>query len=621
MNRHRINTRRSRLALAAILAALVTAPTAWTVNEALINREPDGGRSGAVHRINALDINGEKISPDDLLPLPMSTKQTCGECHNYDKISAGFHFDAASTASVAGRKGEPFMLVNRYVGAQLPVSPRGWEGAWTPEEIGLTPWRFTKAFGSHMPGGGMGEIGEEFAPGARWHISGQLEINCLMCHSASPEQDQNAWATHVRKENFQWAATASSGLGFVAGNASKLANSYSIYDGPDPRLDVQDAPSIQYNATAFNPKNEVFFDIEGKPDNKRCYSCHSSKLAENGVCETDEDIHVAAGMSCVDCHRNNIGHEIVRGYDSESEEREGHSISTLSCEGCHLGAGDEPEELAGRLGAPVPEHKGLPPIHFDKMTCTSCHSGPWVKDEAQLTRTSRAHRMGVHAGAPSEIPYIVTPVFQTQEDGKLAPMNMVWPAYWGRKGADGGITPILPDTVFEDVGEILIGWDQGTTGTELAFTEWKVSKALAAYKEKGEDVVYVSSGLVHSLGEEGKLASVEGASEAAPYSWPVGHTVRGAGASLGARGCEDCHSKDADFYAGTVTAVGPLKDVGPVVSTTMAELHNMSDEKVHKVHAIVAQCFKWLIIITMAFLIAHIIADLLRRTIMRPKAG
>ncbi len=53
----------------------------------------------------------------------------------------------------------------------------------------------------------------------------------------------------------------------------------------------------------------------------------------------------------------------------------------------------------------------------------------------------------------------------------------------------------------------------------------------------------------------------------------------------------------------------------------MVDLHNMSDERVHKVHEIIAQCFKWLIIITMAFLIAHIIADLLRRTIMRPKAS
>ena len=29
--------------------------------------------------------------------------------------------------------------------------------------------------------------------------------------------------------------------------------------------------------------------------------------------ESEEDVHLAAGMTCVDCHRNGVEHLIVRG--------------------------------------------------------------------------------------------------------------------------------------------------------------------------------------------------------------------------------------------------------------------------------------------------------------------
>ena len=29
----------------------------------------------------------------------------------------------------------------------------------------------------------------------------------------------------------------------------------------------------------------------------------------------------------------------------------------------------------GRMGAPEPIHKGLPPVHLEKLSCTACHSG------------------------------------------------------------------------------------------------------------------------------------------------------------------------------------------------------------------------------------------------------
>jgi hypothetical protein len=108
----------------------------------------------------------------------------------------------------------------------------------------------------------------------------------------------------------------------------------------------------------------------------------------------DEDVHLTAGLKCVDCHRNGLQHNIVRGYDREAAVSGNEMAAATSCRGCHLGDENGRRPEGGRLGAPVPEHKGIPTIHFDKLTCTACHSGPWPGDKTLLAKTSRAHRLG-----------------------------------------------------------------------------------------------------------------------------------------------------------------------------------------------------------------------------------
>ncbi|MCK4627955.1 MAG: hypothetical protein KAT56_03065, partial [Sedimentisphaerales bacterium] len=60
----------------------------------------DGNRSQPVHVINLLTEaeEGEEssvIAPDDEPLMPFSPRQTCGECHDYEAISQGWHFNAA----------------------------------------------------------------------------------------------------------------------------------------------------------------------------------------------------------------------------------------------------------------------------------------------------------------------------------------------------------------------------------------------------------------------------------------------------------------------------------------------------------------------------------------------
>ncbi len=56
--------------------------------------EWDGCRSRAVHILPLYDEFGAKISPNDTRPMPFSARQTCGECHDYEAISSGWHFNS-----------------------------------------------------------------------------------------------------------------------------------------------------------------------------------------------------------------------------------------------------------------------------------------------------------------------------------------------------------------------------------------------------------------------------------------------------------------------------------------------------------------------------------------------
>ncbi|NOR15586.1 MAG: hypothetical protein GQ544_07780, partial [Candidatus Aminicenantes bacterium] len=392
----------------------------------------DGSRSVPVHLLPLKDEFDQTIIPTETYPLPFSTRYTCAPCHAYDVLSHGLHFDADSSEQ-AGRRGEPWFWVDDKSGTVLPVSYRDWEGVWHPDDLKLSPWEFVLLFGRHMTGGGVGDLGAEMpTPESRWEVSGKIEINCLGCHNASRIQSHSEWAKQILRENFRWAATAASGLGEVGGMASRLPVTWDLFDGPDPD-DTEWAvvPSVSYSPHLFDSKHRVYFDIGEKPGNDRCLVCHSVSSVGLPKYQQMEDVHLAAGMKCVDCHRHDLSHAMIRGYEGEAEERGDSSLAAFSCKGCHLGADlkGNGAEGSGRLGAPYPQHKGIPAVHFERLTCTICHSGAVPNKEPDRVRTSRANRLGIYGVAQwsTVFPHVVEPVFIRDDEGHISPHRLVWP--------------------------------------------------------------------------------------------------------------------------------------------------------------------------------------------------
>jgi hypothetical protein len=463
------------------------------------NQTWDGSRTTAVHWLQLKDEFDLLIVPTFSYSLPYSARYTCAPCHDYDLIKKGLHFDAASSFQ-QGRSGEPWIWADPKTGTVLPLSYHDWPGTWDPRELNLSEWDFTLLFGRHMTGGGVSEPGiEEVSPDSRWNVSGKLEINCMGCHNATREQSHSEWAKQVLRQNFRWAATAASGLGEVGGMTSRLPDTWDLFDGPNPDdTDWAVVPSVKYRLPLFDSKHRVFFDISPRIEDQRCMTCHSVSLVGETRLAMHQDVHSAAGIRCVDCHRNDIGHDMIRGYEGEAEERQDETRAGFSCQGCHMD-----EDLSrrggpssGRLGAPYPRHSGIPAVHFERLACTVCHSGPLPSKELARVRTSRANRLGVYGMAQwdTDWPHIVEPVFAKNQAGKIAPHRLMWPSCWGRMEGDK-IIPLKPSAVQEAAGNVLM------VEEDVA----QILKAIALYTEIEGVPVLVLSGKVYEPNVDGLL--------------------------------------------------------------------------------------------------------------------
>ncbi|MFC1554991.1 hypothetical protein ACFL7D_10170 [candidate division KSB1 bacterium] len=551
----------------------------------------DGNRSIPVHIIELYDEEGALILPSDRIPMPFSPKQTCLKCHDYEKISSGWHFNSIGSGVSSGRKSEPWILYDPISATQIPLSYRDWPGTYDPGSLGLSPFFFTEKFGRHLTGGGISENDSTESPDIylRWQVSGKAEINCLSCHDNEAEHDQAQYEQQMIKQNYRWAAAATSNFTSVKGSAKIMPDNYDIYSGAIP--DIKDAvpPSAEYDINKFDKDGKVFFDVVRNIRNDRCYFCHSSKNIGSGLperWETDQDVHLTAGLTCVDCHRNGLDHSMTRGYEWEANEIKNSTAAAFSCSGCHIRDREDEIPESGRLGAPNPKHNGIPLIHFDKLSCTACHSGPWPTENTQRVKLSRTHGLGTYNVKKDDnaSPYIYSPVYVKDEDGKISPHRMIWPSFWGYLDGDN-VEPVPPVKV-QKISLAFILSDSLTDSTNIellqkgrwpVFSEKQIVQILDSLGIENENdsiPVYVNGGKLFSTSDTGKLTAIDHSS-AEPYTWAFAHEVRPAEQSLGIRGCGDCHSLNSTFSFGTVAAELPF-DFSESAELSMTSLQDLN---------------------------------------------
>ncbi len=543
-------------------------------------------RSPYVHRITLYDADGQAIDPRAEDARPYSPRATCTKCHEYGVIAHGWHFNAATGQAAAGRRGEPWILSDAQLRVQLPISSRGWPGAARPQDAGLNAWQFLAAFGRYLPGGGVGEPAarrsDASADSPRWVISGNLEVDCLSCHAAGREYDLAEYARQIERQNYQWAPTAAAALAVVRGEAAKLPDDFDPQAPPSPDFPERTPPRSVYDVSRFDADDRVFLDIVRDTPPVRCQACHSSQFVGETApprWQQADDVHLLAGMSCTDCHRHGIEHDLARGYPEEHLDTGQSWRAALSCAGCHLGsdsatATDPTLALGGAPPAPRPQHAGIPPLHFERLSCTACHSGPWPQDEPLLVQTAPAHALGLtsRTRAAGTLPLIAEPIFARDDAERITPHRALWPAWWGYESG-GAARPIPLDVAKKQLSRVLPK-PKHADDPASPLADEQILAALAALQSKAPAdarVVYVRDGEVYRA--EGDRLTRTRASVADPYLWPVAHNVRSASRSLGVRGCTDCHAEGAAIFFGSTAASQPA---GASATMRQSDFHGYS---------------------------------------------
>ncbi|MBL0161899.1 MAG: hypothetical protein IPP47_33315 [Bryobacterales bacterium] len=366
------------------------------------------------------DEAGNVINPaaDPKVSLPYSPKKTCGAsgCHDYDKITQGFHFQQG--------KGEklPKEFAARY---QWTSSPGNYGGNWcspaplyrqlaakknaSARTIDMTSFDFvTATCGNCHPGGGpmeydrngkrydhqMADATNGLTPGgdngldgdyfkARWSETGVIEADCLLCHQ--PEYDYKKRNAQLANLNFRWAATEGAGFGIVTGKVS-----------------ANEKPKVEYNKALFDENGNVTLHIAPAPRNETCLNCHAKPdwKKRGASFSAHTDVHLAKGLKCVDCHtsgskasdsriRGKEVHQFGKGDDPSGWVRNDLDNSVRSCESCHA---------EGTMGAPIAKHSWLPPLHLAKIACATCHI------PRRYTKAALVQASDVYNGAPRIAP-------------------------------------------------------------------------------------------------------------------------------------------------------------------------------------------------------------------------
>lgn len=569
------------------------------------------------------DEQGQVIDPLNGInaSAPYSPKQTCGAigCHDYGLITEGFHF--------AQGKGEklPAEYAARYSWVKFPgnyggnwCSPAPLYRELAPKQnsgarlIDMTSFEFvTATCGNCHPGGGPLEVdrdglrydkrmrdpGAGLTPGgdngfdgdyfkARWSETGVIEADCLLCHM--PEYDFAKRNAELANLNFRWGATAGAGLAVVAGKVA-----------------ASEPPIVTYDSSRFDPEGNVILHIVPQPRNSTCLNCHFKpdwKKRGAGY-STRTDVHMAAGLLCVDCHaagsraadpriRGKEAHQFGKGDDPSGFVRNDLDNTVRTCEACHL---------EGWRNAPRATHEWLPPMHLEKLSCQACHI-PNRAVKSALVQASDVYNAAPRISPPGkhiwtfydqemnfwnhygeldlfsahDKPTNVTQPTLARYRGKIYPVNRVHSAFVGYEEAgQPGLHQLFmkdffamwkehrtdPAGKYPQLAEIQ---DDNGDGAPEVNRPAEIDALLAATRDhliatkfplEGKRLVWVGDGRAYySSTEYRDLPHEEHEATAYASVYKFSHDIAPARAALGAGGCTDCHSSPSTFFDRPVLA-------------------------------------------------------------------
>ncbi|HSL46367.1 MAG TPA: cytochrome b/b6 domain-containing protein [Anaerolineales bacterium] len=402
---------------------------------------------------------------------PVSTMQTCGECHDTEFIqSHAFHSDLG--------------LRDYTQNGGFSTSP-GTFGRWDPlnyrylsqtgdERLDLSTAEWLMLYGDRVVGGGpaaisragvaltdiqtdatnpessilISETGQ--AEAWNWTESGTMEMNCFLCHMDSPNYEARLQAIQSGQ--------------FASANTATLVGS---------GLAVQTEGGFEWNESAFQENGEINEDLVfvKDPTNPNCAACHGEvhtdaspltlqagdlnfpqtattgqvisgqKISESGVnlsgkndLDRSWDVHAERQLQCTDCHyaSNNPAHA-----DKAQKAEPGHLLydpRTLEISE-YL---EKPDHNFAR--GQSAQYNVAPELKGTMRRCESCHDAN--RGHADWLPYIETH-MSVVACETCHIPQMYAPAIQAYDWTVLTSDKQPVKTYRGVEGDPSAVTSLV----------------------------------------------------------------------------------------------------------------------------------------------------------------------------------
>jgi len=349
----------------------------------------------------------------------------------------------------------------------------------------------------------------------------------------------------------------------------------------------------------FDDDGNVIVHLAPEPRNDACLRCHfKPDWKKRGAAYSNRtDVHMVAGLRCVDCHaagskaadpriRGWEVHQFGKGDDPSGFVRNDLDNTVRTCEDCHL---------KGWRNAPVAKHDWLPPLHMEKLSCQACHI-PSRSVKSALVQASDIYNPAPRISPPakhiwafydqdmqfwnhygelelfigSDEPTDVSNPTLIRYKGKIYPANRVHSAWVGfeEQGKPGLNQVFMKDfylmwvehrkdpvrnypalaAITDDNGDALIEVNRPQEIDSLLRAVHQYLKT-TAFPLENRRLVWVSDDRAYYSSREWRLLPRQ-SHEATPYAsvYKFSHDVAPARAALGVRGCTDCHSSGGAFF-------------------------------------------------------------------------
>jgi hypothetical protein len=414
--------------------------------------------------------------------------------------------------------------------------------------------------------------------GAPWERSGVSEADCLICHLKGYRWTERAAA--LKEGFFRYGPAVGAGWATV-----KILQDES---GDAKKGEV----SVDYARKEVSDFENLHLQIVKRPPDENCWFCHavSDGRKKGRRWDPETDIHRAKGLDCVSCHPSDGEHNFTKGETLQETVRDDLTNRMRSCEDCHYRGKDRK--------APRYRHP-FSPRHMKRLACQVCHipyqtaSADLVYDHASTGSTIiydtlkflSNDPLDPKRSIPGEDPNLWYPAI-LEFKGRIVPVKSLVAIYWGDLDEKTHVVKPIPLWKIRELKRPPLPplKDEKGEGSTRFYSLDEIRVFLKALKGKdgfGQTIanspVLIKGGFLYRLDKKGEIEKIKHG-QAEPIDFSLSHNIVSGSKVVGARGCEDCHSKRSPFFLRKIL-IDPFDEKGMPVYIEVWERLGIDREK------------------------------------------